>query len=105
MHDGLSNDLCNDVDAFFNYLLRRDDLLFRIGQREWMFLLPIGDSELVQFLDRLESTRQSANRNRPNGPLPEVSVAVAGIFSARAQQDELVATVARYAKAREVVCV
>jgi len=103
--ESLSRELCNDVDAFFNYLLRRDDLLFRTGPREWLFLLPIGDNELAQFLERLESTRQNANRNRPNGPLPEISLAVAGVFSARSQQEELVATVARYAAAKEVICV
>ncbi|QDT47415.1 Non-motile and phage-resistance protein [Symmachiella dynata] len=75
-----SNSAVSDVDAFFNYLLRRDDLLFRAGPQRWLFALPMRRSETVEFLKRVDDELQKTNRNRPFGPLPKFQMQVEGTW-------------------------
>jgi signal transduction histidine kinase len=74
--------LSDEVDAFFNYLLRRQDLLFHTSSNEWLLIVPEPESELDQLADRLSKQRNEANRNRPNGLLPEISLRRLGTWPA-----------------------
>jgi len=60
-----------DVDALFNCLLRRGDLLFRPAPWGWLFVVPTPPCELAEFIARAQSEWKRTNRNRPFGPLPE----------------------------------
>lgn len=64
--------LVDEVDAFFNYLLRRHDLLFRTNEREWLLIVPERASEIELLCERIAQQRKEANRNRPDGALPEI---------------------------------
>jgi anti-sigma regulatory factor (Ser/Thr protein kinase) len=74
--------LSDDVDSFFNYLLRRNDLLFRRSTHEWLLIVPEPECELTLFFDRIEVQRDEANRNRPNGVLPEIGLQTLGTWPA-----------------------
>ena len=63
---------CDEVEAFLNCQLRRNDVLFRSGQRSWLMLLLAPEIELELSLERFQAARTAVNRNRPYGPLPEI---------------------------------
>jgi hypothetical protein len=70
--DSLPAGLAAETESYLNYLLRRNDLLFRIGPHRWMLALPAAQDELASFVNRAAKTWRDTNRNRPHGPLPEV---------------------------------
>lgn len=78
-----------DMDAFFNYLLRKNDLLFRTGSHDWLFVLSIPCLELSEFVNRLETEWEKANRNRPFGPLPNYKMNVEGKWSIHTNSEEI----------------
>jgi signal transduction histidine kinase len=71
----------DDLDSFFNYLLRRNDLLFRNGEHDWVFVLSTPQTEIDNFLDRAQAEYEKANRNRPYGPMPAFTFEVGGTWS------------------------
>lgn len=75
-----STDVLDDVDAFLNYLLRKHDLLFRTGPNQWLLAVPATACELPKFLDECQQKREAANRNRPHGLLPELSLTTLGTW-------------------------
>jgi signal transduction histidine kinase len=77
--DKLSESDAEDMDAFFNYLLRRNDLLFRVGVHEWLFVMSMPRSESDEFEKRARSTWEKSNRNRPHGPLPNFELRLVDI--------------------------
>ncbi len=102
-HDGEA--VSEDVDAFLNYLLRRNDLLFRAHPSDWLFLLRAPEIEVDAFVARAETSRQSANRNRPHGPLPEIHFRTEGCWNAGSRKAEIVSFVNDYCQRSEVNCV
>jgi hypothetical protein len=78
-----------DADAFFNYLLRRNDLLFRAGTHQWLFVLPVPRSELADFMDRAYSEWEKTNRNRPFGPIPRFEMQVEGAWMVEGNTDAI----------------
>lgn len=78
-----------DMDAFFNYLLRTNDLLFRTGTCEWLFVLSIPCLELSEFVTRLESEWEKTNRNRPFGPLPGYKLNIEGKWKIKVDSEEI----------------
>lgn len=62
----------NGIDAFLNYLLRRDDLLLPIAAGEWLLALPTDKQEVHSYFDQSQRAWEDTNRNRPFGPLPRV---------------------------------
>ncbi|MFZ5829101.1 MAG: ATP-binding protein [Planctomycetota bacterium] len=73
-------DLAEDVDAFLNYLLRRNDLLFRVNHCCWIVVLSAGREERLGFLARAAEAIRDVNRNRPRGPLPEIDIRTTGAW-------------------------
>jgi hypothetical protein len=63
-----------DVDSCLNSLLRRYDLLFRLDPCHWLLVLAASADESVQFLAASAKTLQDINRNRPQGPLPQIAL-------------------------------
>ncbi len=60
-----------EMNAFYNYCLRKNDLLFRLNENLWVIALPETEQELDGYESRIRSEWQDTNRNRPFGPLPE----------------------------------
>jgi signal transduction histidine kinase len=101
--DWLEPHTADAADAFLNYLLRRNDLLFRIDEAHWVLALPADHCELGGFFRRMDQERQRANRNRPHGPLPELDVRIEGTWRVRDERDAILATLALLVEARETV--
>ena len=74
--------LTDEVDSFFNYLLRRHDLLFRRGSNQWLLIVPEPESELRLLFDRIAKQREETNRNRPKKLLPEMALQPLGTWPA-----------------------
>ncbi len=79
----------DDADAFFNYLLHPNDLLFRSGNRQWLFVVSAAPSEVHELEARAQRELERANRNRPRGPLPSFEMTVAGSWRVSACRDEI----------------
>ncbi len=60
----------NDLDNFFNCLLREDDLLVRCDPKRWLLVLAVTPSESDQWFRRAEKEFERHNHNRPVGQLP-----------------------------------
>lgn len=63
-----------DVDAFFNYMLRQQDLLFRRDPHRWLIALAADAPDVDGYLKRVKREHRKANRNRPFGPLPPFAI-------------------------------
>lgn len=79
--------VAEDTDAFLNYALRRNDLLFRSSPAHWLVVTPSSGYELELFRDRVVEARRTANRNRPQGPLPEIELVTVGTWAIGAGDD------------------
>lgn len=101
--DWLEPRAADAADAFLNYLLRRNDLLFRTDVREWIFVLPAIQSELDGFFRRMNEERARANRNRPHGPLPELDVRVEGTWTILDRREEILARLGELVGSPEMV--
>ncbi len=88
--ESVSSKSAHEVDAFLNYLLRRNDLLFRVGDHSWLFVLPIPRLELSCFSERAESEWVKTNRNRPLGPLPKLEITTEGTWPILSPGDAIV---------------
>jgi len=73
LDDAVEATVVDDVDAFLHRLLRRHDILFRAASRRWVLLLSASEAEVPLFLARSLEVLVNTNRNRPYGPLPEVT--------------------------------
>lgn len=82
----------DDLDAFFNFLLRRNDLLFRFDRRQWLFVLGVSGLEVKDFLPRVEREFRQANRNRPFGLLPAYQAETMGRWSVHRELDQILET-------------
>lgn len=80
-----------DVDAFFNYLLRQNDLLFRLDSRQWLFVVCIGPIQPQDFLHRAEEEWKKVNRNRPFSPVPRFHLQLDGTWNVDRDEDVLLA--------------
>lgn len=80
----------DDVDAFLNYCLRSNDILFRVGEHQWIVALPEESTEVSEYLVRVQNERKSANRNRPLGPLSEIEMSVRGCWPGKTRKPEII---------------
>ncbi|MBX3437618.1 MAG: hybrid sensor histidine kinase/response regulator [Planctomycetaceae bacterium] len=76
-----------DADVFFNFLLRRSDLLFRAGVHEWLFVLWVARSEAADFEARARTEWLKTNRNRPYGPIPDFELTHDGQWNVESSID------------------
>ncbi|PQO28886.1 hybrid sensor histidine kinase/response regulator [Blastopirellula marina] len=73
----------DEFDRFMNCLLRRQDLLFRLSDREWLLVLSIPEAEIPRWEERASRDFARFNRNRPQGALPGYSRRVIQQWPAR----------------------
>ena len=69
-------DLADDADDFLCRTVCCSDLLFRVDARTWLLLTSGEHHNSKGVIDRIESERKRASRNRPGGPLPELQMTV-----------------------------
>lgn len=66
--------------VFLNYLLNSQDLLVPLTSGNWLIVLDAESRELDSFLVTAEQETVQVNRNRPQGPLPEIQLALEAEF-------------------------
>jgi hypothetical protein len=70
-----------EANEYLQYLMRRNDLVFRSAPHRWLLVLACSEPELGDALRRLENAWEEANRNRPTGPLPALHLAARGTWT------------------------
>lgn len=81
----------DDFDRFLNSLLRKHDLLFRVGGCMWLLVMAVPQCEADCWVKRVTEDFHKHNRNRPMGPLPEYRVISKGRWELGSQHDEMLA--------------
>ena len=61
----------NEVEAFLQHFLRRNDLLFRNGDA-WLLAAACDARGAARLIERFENVRRDAGRSRPEGQLPRL---------------------------------
>ncbi|MEZ6046158.1 MAG: ATP-binding protein [Planctomycetaceae bacterium] len=89
LDEQITKPLANETDAFFNCLLRKHDLMLRLSQHRWLFLLHLPCVEIQHFVDRAQKELKKVNRNRPFGLLPEFDLNLEGCWQAKEAQKEI----------------
>ena len=93
----------DDVTSFLSGQHRADDLLFRIGPARWIIVLPMAESEITAFLERVEQAFGEANRNRLGGPLPEIHWKILGAWGVSFDHDEILSRLSAAIEPKEAV--
>lgn len=70
----------DDVEPFLQHQIRRTDLIFPAGGRRWLLVVPTYTKDLGSLLHRILKAREEANRNRPSGQLPLLTLNVDGTW-------------------------
>jgi hypothetical protein len=70
----------DDVDWYLNSLLRRNDLLFRLCTNQWLLVIAATAPDLEAFQASAKSMLRDINRNRPQGPLPQLDMSMEGTW-------------------------
>ena len=91
--EDVSDPLADDIDAFLNCCLRKNDLLFRVGRCQWVVAVPEPDSELDAYETRIQKEWSNSNRNRPFGPLPNLDLRAAGSWKSKIHEQEILACI------------
>lgn len=68
----------NEIDNLFEFIIRENELMFRLDAASWLIVSPGHDSETEDFIERVQNSRKEINRNRPLGPLPEIEIVCEG---------------------------
>jgi signal transduction histidine kinase len=97
--------LLEELDEFLSYQLRANDLLFRLAKARWLVVLPIPESEVPMFGERVDKVLQEANRNRLGGILPAVRFDHVGTWPVASGRDEIFAHLRQLLQIEETTCV
>jgi signal transduction histidine kinase len=93
-----------DCESFLNYIARAEDLMFRRDDSLWILVMATGPSGVRRFLARATEEMAAVSRNRPQGPLPEITFARKGSWRASLQnQDKLLTRFASLMQSTETV--
>lgn len=90
---GCSDIATMDAYRFLVHLLRQNDLLFPIDDREWLILVSAPEIALNDFFQRLSKQREMINRNRPRGPLLDFIIHTEDSLSAIDESEPLICLV------------
>jgi signal transduction histidine kinase len=74
-------DRTEEVNEYLQYLMRRNDLVFRSTTHRWLLVLASSEPELADALRRLDNAWEEANCNRPAQPLPALHLAARGTWA------------------------
>ena len=86
-NDGASSTA--EVEEYLAHHLRRNDLLFPTDTHRWLLLTPLSELEQHKMLERLQCSFREANRNRPQGSLPEVVFERIGTWSVSDRREQI----------------
>jgi signal transduction histidine kinase len=82
--------LIDDAGEFLSCQLRYNDLLLKTCRTRWLLALPIAESQVELFLQRIGKAIDETNRNRLGEPLPDINLHGLGTWPS-SSQDELLA--------------
>lgn len=102
--DDIAAEIGDELDSLLIYMLRRNDLIFRVTANRWLLVLPVSEEELVQFVARVQESLKDTNRNRPDGPLPQLNLQSLGIWPLATEQSELMDRFAQVIGTAELTC-
>lgn len=80
---------CDQVNEFLQNETRRSDLLFRMSSHTWIVCAPVNQMQLQETIDRILGARDNANRNRPDGLLPDIDASYCKTWK-RAESQQLI---------------
>lgn len=83
----------DEFDDLLSYLLRANDLLFRVSSTRWLIVLSVPDSELPKFRQRASDVLREAGRNRLGGPLPTMEFHPAGTWRVSHGRDQILSLI------------
>jgi len=98
-------DLATDIDEFLQNVLRSTDLVLWVSPGCWMLVVQTDRDRGSKVIGRIEEAWQQANRNRPTGPLPKITMNLSGTWCMATQRDEFVANFQNELKVMEGACV
>jgi hypothetical protein len=78
-----SDDTLDDVEQFLQHQIRRSDLLLNAHTGRWLLVAATNQRDLGSLMQRIQQSRQDANRNRPKDALPAVSLSIEGTWTIR----------------------
>ena len=87
-----------EIHLFLNFVLRSHDLGIQTRSGHWLLILHATESELDGFIKRLDTETVAINRNRPQGPLPDINTLVIGTHDVRADRMRLEQIVREHAE-------
>ncbi len=93
----------DDIEPLLQHHIRRTDLIFRTGERQWLLVAPTSQPDLGSMIGRIQEARDEANRNRPSGQLPRLGIQVDASWRIGGRMDEFLAAFQRAFPAQEVV--
>lgn len=62
-----------EISEFLQRALRRNDLLFEVAPFHWLLLVDANLNQAREQTARLQKLMEDVNRNRPEGPLPQLT--------------------------------
>lgn len=89
----VTND-CDDewkeaLGEMFHHELRGSDLIMEVAKGNWLIVLHATANVAEAIGQRLQDAREKANRNRPQGELPEFSLQIQGTWTIPDQREDL----------------
>jgi len=88
----------HEIHLFLNFVLRSHDLGIQTHSGHWLLMVHATESELTEFVKRLGTETAAVNRNRPQGPLPDINTLVIGTHDVKADRMRLKKIVHEHAK-------
>ena len=92
-----------DIHFLLNEVLKANDLLFRLDWGQWAIVLAADATGVEAFHSRAKETFDVVNRNRPPGPLPEISLVNRGGWTVPKAEGQLLAEFGRLIQPAETV--
>lgn len=93
----------SDLGTLFEQGLRPSDQLFPVGEGRWVAILALSLIEFPALCSRLEKEHRQVSRNRPKGPLPQMSIRCQSSWRLAEHDDEaLVAELGSCLEAQEI---
>lgn len=90
-----------DLDYFFNCMLRSDDLLVRESATNWWQIMASSPAKSRKWLKRAEQEFERHNRNRPMGPLPQYTARHCQSWNLRDNHDSILQDLSNLLTQRE----
>ena len=80
-------------------------MLLRGVTGEWLIILPVGELEINNFIERYQQAWEAANRNRPQGPLPQIDMTWLGTWRNPEESQSIIDVIHEHAECRETASV